>query len=125
MKKLYVALLLLLAIPVANAQLLGPVPYKNSALNTTPSTIKAGPGVLQWLQCYNPSGTLAYAQLYDNSGTVLPGTTVSTMTVPIPSGNTVIPTPTNFFNAIKISATLNAVGTGSPASSLLCNAGFN
>lgn len=126
MKKLAVAALLLLAIPLAQAQVLAPVPFRASALTNTVQTIKASRGVLQSGQCQNPNSTTVYFQAYDMTGTPVLGTTTPKITLGM-LGTSVwtLPDSFNFASAIKIAVSTAVSGSGTPASTVPCTFGFN
>lgn len=126
MKKFAVAALLLLTIPLAQAQVLAPVPYRASALTNTPLTIKAAKGVLQNGKCANPNSVTVYVNFYDTANAVVVSSSTPTYTLPL-LGTSVgeLPGAYNFANAIKVAASTAVGGTGTPSSTLVCGFGFN
>jgi hypothetical protein len=98
-----------------------------ASLSNTALAIKASPGPLMWLQCYNPNATVAWVQFYDTAGAVTVGTTVPTRFFafgPLQSSGFVYPDPIKGTLAaaagIKVAATTTATGGTAPTAALSC-----
>jgi hypothetical protein len=99
-------------------------------LSTTIKTIKANPGQLGWLDCYNPNGSAASVQLFDAlAGNVTLGTTAPNafITLGATSGRSipVLGLGLQFLNGIAFAATTTPTGSTAPGSALQCSYGFN
>lgn len=91
-------------------------------------SVKASPGQLGMLHCYNPNASVAYIQLYDTAGAVTVGTNVK-LSFGVPATNsTGFSLPVNgiqFTSGIAVAATTTAGGSTAPGTALDCNAAFN
>lgn len=118
--------LILLACPVAMAQVNAPFPYRASALSNTVVQPKLARGVFQWGSCYNPNASVEYVQIFDLATTVTLGTTPPTLAIPL-AASTVsqLPFPAVMLNGLQLAATTTATGSTAPGSALVCNFGFN
>jgi hypothetical protein len=108
----------------------GWTPLLLNALSTTVKPIKASPGQLGLLHCWNPNATVEYVQVFNvASGSVTLGTTVPVQSFGIPptnaTGYTLSLQGLQFGTAISVAATTTATGLTAPGTALDCNAGYN
>jgi len=72
--------------PYVHAAAGGCTPYKNIDVDESEDDIKTSAGKLFWLHCMNMSASVRYLKIYDSvASSVTVGTTVPTMTFPIPT----------------------------------------
>lgn len=113
-----------------------PAPAQNYESKVTPlidltnvaQSIKASPGALLSVSCYNPNATTAYVQFFDRISAVVVGTTVPTFSWAIPptsvSGPLPPPTPARTYFAgtgMQAAAATTATGGTAPTSVLNCD----
>lgn len=95
---------------------------RQSAISNAALTVKNGAGHFGgYATIYNPNSSVAYLQVYDESGTITVGTTTPRMTLPIPAGaaaNLEIRNRVFFTNTIKIAATTGFTNGIAPLSNL-------
>jgi len=93
-----------------------------SALGSTPVQVKVGPGEVTDVLVYNPTGNIAYVQLFDVAGTgnVTLGNTAAHVVIPVPPGACAAPISDGigFYTGIVAAATTTPTGNTSPASGL-------
>jgi hypothetical protein len=95
-----------------------------SALSTTPETVKSSDGYVGGWYVFNPNAAAAYIQFFDESGTITLGSTTPKMSIGIPAGagaNVEFRRGIPFTNSIKVAATTTATGSSANASALVCN----
>lgn len=108
----------------------GWTPFLANALSTTVRAVKPSAGQVGMLQCYNPSSTRIYVQMFNGTpASVTLGTTTPVLSVPIgpaASGGWTLPNPgVSFSIAISIAATTTAIGSVAPGTAPDCNLAFN
>jgi hypothetical protein len=120
--RLVILLALLLAADSVRAQVgnFGSAGSPQAALTNTAVTIKAKPGSLDSVVCYNPNASIEYIQVYDTTSAVVVGTTPNKFFVPVGSGSTQSLLNANMITGIKAAATSTPNGAGAPASPLVC-----
>lgn len=94
---------------------------KYTAQTTTVQTVKSGAGTWGGYFIYNPNTSVAYLQVFDNSGTITLGTTTPDMVYGIPAGqgaNVEISNGVGMTNAIKLACTTTATGSTAPTTGL-------
>jgi hypothetical protein len=95
-----------------------------AALTTTVQVVKTGLSVVTGWMIYNPNATIAYVQLFDLATTVTLGTTVPTLSLPIPAGasaNLLDGAGIAFDNGIQVACTTTATGSTAPSTGLDVN----
>jgi hypothetical protein len=134
MRFLSVLLLGLLFAAPAQAQTAanyGSAAYSNAALSNAAATIKASPGLLTGVNCYNPNAAVEYLQFYDTASAIVVGTTVPKFywaIAPTAIGVTNITWPIGIgfpASSLKVAATTTPTGGTGPASALSCTFAFN
>jgi hypothetical protein len=94
---------------------------KYAAQTTTVQTVKGSAGTLGGYYVYNPNSTVAYVQIFDNSGAITLGTTVPDIILGIPAlsaANLELANGVNMANAIKLACTTTATGLTAPGTGL-------
>jgi hypothetical protein len=80
-----------------------PVHYL-SAANTNPTVVKAAPGIISSVTCFNTTAVIYWLKLHDTMQTPVAGTTPIVQSYPIPSSTAgngfTINVPMNFNNGI-------------------------
>lgn len=108
----------------------GYLPGETAALSTTVTAIKANPGQLAILNCYNPNATATYVQIFDAlTANVTLGTTTPKLVLGLPptNANAVDDSPVGFqfFTGISYAATTTATGSTAPGTAVVCSYGYN
>jgi hypothetical protein len=112
----------------------GATPFKNIDVDETEDAIKATAGQLYWLYCFNATNAILYVKLYDDTvANVIVGTTVPTMTLPVPGNNDTdgagvtfsLPMGIAFATAITIACTTGVADNdaGAPAANAMIVSG--
>ena len=114
----------------------GTTPYKNLDVDETEDEIKATAGQVYWIHAMNLSAAKLYLKFYNaTAATVVVGTTVPTLTFPVPTFattngagfNLAIPNGIAFSTAITVAGTTGFADndTGAPgANELIINLGY-
>lgn len=97
-------------------------------LTNSASTVKAGPGTLLSLECYNPNAVETFVQFFDTASAVTVGTTVPTLSFKIPQLTTsgmLTPYPSGAAygaaSGMKAAAATTATGGVAPTSAMTCD----
>lgn len=100
--------------------------------DNTVQTLLATHGCLSRIEVANPNTTVAFLQLFDESGTITVGTTTPKMSILIPKASGENDYGSKFINfgfpglpfknSIKYACTTTLTGNGDPASGLIVNA---
>lgn len=121
MKKFLIVIILLFSLN-ASADITvctGANPYKNLDVGTTDATVTATQGYLCGYYLFNAAATTRYFKLYNATiANVTVGTTVPTITIPVPAGagaNLSIPQGFLFTTAISIACTTGLADNNSGA----------
>ena len=114
----------------------GTTPYKNLDVDESEDEVKAAAGQIYWIHAINTTVALLYLKIYnDTAANVIVGTTVPTLTFPVPAnadsdgaGFTLsVPNGIAFSTAITIAGTTGVADadTGAPgANALIVNMGY-
>ncbi len=92
-----------------------------TAQTTTVQTVKSSAGTFGGYYVYNPNSSVAYVQVFDNSGTVTLGATTPDMVYGIPplsAANLEVVNGVNMANAIKLACTTTSTGSTAPTTGL-------
>lgn len=98
-------------------------PNRQSALTTTVMVVAASTATLTWYHCVNPNTAIAYVQIFDTNATVTLGTTLPTISLPLPAsgGAAVGGLLLRFTDGVRVAATTTATGNTAPTTALDCN----
>src|SRR5574337_684322 len=107
----------------ASSDLIGTVPYLNTALSATKQQAVGGRCRLYGVHVENPNAAKVYVQCFDKlAANVTVGTTTPDFVFYIPSGgyDAWPPYPMQLETGLTIAATTTATGSTAPASAVLC-----
>lgn len=93
-----------------------------SAANTNPTSVKAAPGTLMGVVCFNPTATVGWLKLHDTAGAPIAGTTAVKQTYLVPASTAgngfIVDIPIEFTAGIALTFTggsADADTTAAPA----------